>query len=557
MRALDTRAPPPGGGVAFGPGETRHVALAPNRVPAQAVAVVLNVTVTRASATTFLTLWPQGTGAPRTSNLNVAPGQTVANLVVVALGAGQVSIRNAFGTAHVIVDVMGWFSGGFKGIVPARLMDTRSGLGGARLRPGETRNLRIGGAAGVPEGATSVALNVTVTQPSTTTFVTVWPAGGTTPNTSNLNASTNKTVPNLVLVGLGGGQVSLRNAFGTAHVIVDVMGWFSGGFEAITPTRVADTRIGRCGAVLAAGETREVAVAGTGGVPASGATAVAMNLTVTAPVGAGFFTAWPAGGPFPGTSNLNFAPTQTVANLVVTGVGASGRVTVRNASTSTAHLIVDLMGWFGGPSGYTATGSCAIKPPPSKITKVLWIWEENSNPDLLIGTCPTCREMPYLNQLATTYGQGTNVRAASFPSLPNYIAATSGDYWGIADDALPQKHLLGVPNLFSQLPPGQATVFAESMTKNCQLDDGVKTDVNGAGFYTVRRTAWPYYTDSRTLCQQYQVPLAGNLAAALARGLPAFTEVVPATATTSTRAVRPTSASSVPARPTRPEPTRG
>jgi hypothetical protein len=521
--------PPPQTGTAFGPGETRHLALAPSRVPAHAVAVALNVTVTRASATTFLTVWPRGTAVPATSNLNATPAQTVANLVVVRLGAGQVSLRNAVGSVHVIADVMGWFSAGFEGTVPARIMDTRGGLGGTRLGPGEIRHLRVGGRAGVPAGATAVALNVTATQPSASTFLTVWPSGQPVPATSNLNARAFQTVPNLVLVGLGGGQVSIRNASGSAHVIVDVMGWFSAGFEPIAPTRVADTRSGRCGVVLSAGETREVAVAGTGGVPGTGASAVAMNVTVTQPLTGGFLSAWPAGSPFPGTSSVNFGRSQTVANLVAVGIGTWGRVAIRNGSASSAHIIVDLMGWFDGAAGYTAAGSCAISPPPSKVTKVLWIWEENSNPDLLIGTCPTCLEMPYLNQMATTYGQATNVRAASFPSLPNYIAATSGEYWGIADDALPQKHVISAPNLFSQLPPGQAMVFAESMTKNCQRDDGAKTDVNGAGFYTVRRTAWPYYTDSTALCQQYQVPMAGNLEAALTRGLPAFTEIVPAT----------------------------
>ena len=274
-------------------------------------------------------------------------------------------------------------------------------------------------------------------------------------------------------------------------------------------------------------------MAGTGGVPANGAGAVALNLTVTQPATGGFFSVWPAGSAFPGTSNLNFVPDQTVANLVVVGVGAAGHVAIRNSSASTAHVIVDLMGWFDGSSSYAATGTCSMTPPPpppnSKVTKVLWIWEENSNPDLLIGTCATCKEMPYLNSLAATYGQATNARSASFPSLPNYIAGTSGDYWGIADDALPAKHPLDVPNLFLQLPPGQAVVYAESMTKNCQLDDGAKTDINGAGFYTARRTAFPYYTNARSLCQQYQVPMEPNLQAAVATGLPAFSEVVPAT----------------------------
>ena len=88
----------------------------------------------------------------------------------------------------------------------------------------ETRNLAVAGIGGIPAGATAVALNVTVTQPSATSLgTTVWPAGGSVPATSNLDVTAGQTVPNLVVVGLGNGQVSIRNAFGTAHVIVDVM----------------------------------------------------------------------------------------------------------------------------------------------------------------------------------------------------------------------------------------------------------------------------------------------------------------------------------------------
>ena len=256
VRVIDTRGGPPQGGPAFGPGEVRNLALAGVSVPANAVAVALNVTVTQPSTTSFLTIWPQGTQAPDTSNLNMVANQTVANLVVVALGAKQVSVRNAFGTTHVIVDVMGWFAAGFEGVVPARLMDTRLGIGGVALGPNETRLLAVGGAKGVPANAAAVALNVTVTNPTASSFLSVWPAGGAVPNTSNLNFLPNQTVPNLVVVGLNAGQIAIRNAFGSAHVIVDVMGWFSSGFEPLTPGRVADTRLGQCGAVLAAGETR-------------------------------------------------------------------------------------------------------------------------------------------------------------------------------------------------------------------------------------------------------------------------------------------------------------
>ena len=170
-------------------------------------------------------------------------------------------------------------------------------------------------------------------------------------------------------------------------------------------------------------------------------------------------------------------------------------------------------------------GKSAASAAP--ITKVLWVWEENSDPASLIGTCISCQQLPYLNSLASSYGYTTNTRAASIPSLPNYIAATSGDTWGIADDGGPGMHPLSVPNLFDLLP-GQANVFAEGMTANCQISNGSKTDVNGSGFYVVRHTAWPYYINSRSACLSNQVPLADNLPAAIDAGLPALSVVVPA-----------------------------
>jgi acid phosphatase len=186
-------------------------------------------------------------------------------------------------------------------------------------------------------------------------------------------------------------------------------------------------------------------------------------------------------------------------------------------------LVVGLgaAGW----SSWSSTRAGASDPP---ITKVLWIWEENSNPAKILGSCATCQQLPYLNSVAMTYGRATNVQNASLPSLPNYIAVTSGSTQGIADDAAPPKHPLSVPSLFDQLPLGQAKVFAETMTSNCQATDGPKGDVDGAGFYLVRHTAWPYYTTSRSACAANQVPMAGNLQTAIDNGLPRFSALVPA-----------------------------
>ncbi len=228
-------------------------------VPTSGVgSVVLNVTVARPSATSYLTVWPSGQRRPNASNLNFVGGQTVPNMVIVPVGAdGQISILNETGLTDVIVDVLGWFPTGpaFTGVTPRRLLDTRvpSGgtvdgaySGGGQLAGGTVFNLPVAGRGGVPvSGAGSVALNVTVARPSAASFLTVWPKGQPRPNASNLNFTPGQTVPNMVIVPVGAdGQISIINESGSTDALVDVLGWFPTGpaFTGLTPARLLDTR---------------------------------------------------------------------------------------------------------------------------------------------------------------------------------------------------------------------------------------------------------------------------------------------------------------------------
>lgn len=219
--------------------------------------VVLNVTVIGASDATYLTAWPSGTPRPTASNANVVPGETRANMVIVPLGAsGDVSLYLYSGTADVVVDVMGWFpsGGSFTGVSPSRLMDSRSDgvtvdgsmRASGALVGGRPVDLAVAGRAGLPAGSTtSVALNVTVTDPIEGAFVTVHPAGTPRPNASNLNVIVGQTVPNMVLVPLGAdGKVTLYLNRGSAHVVVDVLGYVTGSatFVGVTPARLLETR---------------------------------------------------------------------------------------------------------------------------------------------------------------------------------------------------------------------------------------------------------------------------------------------------------------------------
>ena len=370
IRIYDTRASglSPLGSGAAGAG-ARDVQVTGSLVPAGAVAVMLNVTVTNTTAASYLTVFPSGITQPTASSLNWMAGQTVPNLVEVPLGAGgQVSFFNAYGKADLILDLQGYVSpaaatpgvdGFFNPLPPLRVLDTRSGVGAASARLGARGSIdvQLTGQGGVPSsGVSAVVLNVTVTNASAPSYLTVFPTGATTPVVSNLNFSAGQTVPNRVVVHVGvGGKLTFFNAYGSVDVIADVGGWFSdttnvlptgAGFIGVAPTRILDTRDGAV--PLHAGETRSLTVA-KAPVPSmislTPPRAVVLNVTVTSPSLPSYLTVFPDGSP-PLSSDLNFVRGQTVPNMVVVKVASDGSIKLYNAYGS-VDVIVDLVGWYG------------------------------------------------------------------------------------------------------------------------------------------------------------------------------------------------------------------
>jgi hypothetical protein len=92
--------------------------------------------------------------------------------------------------------------------------------------------------------------------------------------------------------------------------------------------------------------TRALKVTGVGGVPASGVTAVVVNITAVTPTTSGHLTAYPAGTARPTASSLNFAAGRTTANLAIVKVGVDGKIN-RYPTSGTTHAVVDVAGWFG------------------------------------------------------------------------------------------------------------------------------------------------------------------------------------------------------------------
>jgi phosphatidylinositol-3-phosphatase len=120
---------------------------------------------------------------------------------------------------------------------------------------------------------------------------------------------------------------------------------------------------------------------------------------------------------------------------------------------------------------------------------------ENENFGSVIGS----GSAPFINSLANSYGLATDYSAISHPSLPNYIALTSGSDQGISDDSDPSSHPLDVPSIFSQLPGGVSRSLEQDMPSNCAGGN--------SGEYAVRHNPETYYTNLGTDCNNYDVPL--------------------------------------------------
>jgi len=262
-------------------------------------------------------------------------------------------------------------------LTPQRLLDTRTSAGGSPAPVGPQQTIDLTVTPAVPYEADAVAVNITVTDPTAPSYLTVWPADAQRPLASTLNFTPGQTVANFQVVRVGwlpGGGKTLRifNNAGSAHVIVDVVGWYSNGqttmghrFSGVGPFRILDTRNGTGGfsQPIGQGASIEVATLGVGGVPNDPTVrAVMVNLTVTEPTAATYVTAWASDETRPLASNLNVKPGQTVPNLAIVRLGPDGKFRLFNNAGST-HVIADVVGYFSdGNMSLAGTRTASLVP---------------------------------------------------------------------------------------------------------------------------------------------------------------------------------------------------
>ncbi len=212
-------------------------------VPANASAVVVNLTVTEPTSFGFITAYPGGSPRPNVSNQNYGKDQTIPSLAVVPVGAdGAVTIANtSSGTVQIVADVVGFFlpgtptiSGAFAPVTPTRLLDTRTfrgPVGSADVVP-----FQAAGINGIPQNASGVWVNLTVTEPTIFGFFTV--RGYKTPwcylscQISYLNFGDGQTIANMAYVPIGAdGKLEIQPIlawvprYESTHIVVDVFGY--------------------------------------------------------------------------------------------------------------------------------------------------------------------------------------------------------------------------------------------------------------------------------------------------------------------------------------------
>ncbi len=375
VRLFDTRAgeTAPGPKGLVGPDASVAVQIAGvGGVPADAIAVVMNLVVTNTTSPGFVTAYPTGADRPAASSINIgAGGQTRPNLVTVPLGTGGTVSLYSLAAVDLIGDVAGYFvdqdvavaPGRFVAVTPQRLVDTRAAEPGpgpkGKLAAGVSIDVDVLGVGDIPAtGVAAIVVNLTGTDSDAPGFLTAYPAGGPVPGTSTVNLSAaGTTAPNLAIVPLGtAGTISIYSSHG-AHALADVTGYITdatavavdrGLFVPFAPERVFDTRADQTPAgpkgYVAAGASITTQFGGTGNVPAA-VGGVVVNVTgIDSPPG--FVTVWPTGQARPQASTLNFVevPADTRANGAWLPVGTGGRLDLFTLTSS--HLLADVSGYF-------------------------------------------------------------------------------------------------------------------------------------------------------------------------------------------------------------------
>jgi hypothetical protein len=369
-------------------------------------AIVVYFTVVSPSSGGYITTYPGNAAQPLASTLNFNTGEVKGNNAILKLNqTGSGSHFNVYttSTAHLVADVVGYYAKPtaipmvslssdlvYTPVTPCRILDTRNaGADTGVITAGSTRGfLGWNGSYTVQGGDISdcglpfstnnaaIVVNFAVVNPSAAGYITAFPAGAAQPFAATVNFVAGEVKGNNTVLKLNQttGQVDFNvYSSSSTHVVADVVGYYAKPvalgslssdlvYTPVTPCRIVDTRLTNLGA-FAAGSQRgfigwgtsfaaQGGAAGTCGLPLNtDNAAIAVNFAIVSPTTDGYITAYPSNAAtMPLAATLNFyagdvKANNTILKLSQTGTGAHFNV----YSTSAAHLVADVVGYYAKP----------------------------------------------------------------------------------------------------------------------------------------------------------------------------------------------------------------
>ncbi|MEV6969847.1 LamG-like jellyroll fold domain-containing protein [Hamadaea sp. NPDC051192] len=333
--------------------------LSTGSVPANYVAsATLTLTAIAVTGSAWAVAYPDNTPRPLTSNLNWSTGETIANTVVVPVGAnGYVDLYTCCGgTTHFLVSIVGYHTtdpaatgiSTYNPLTAKRILNSISGTGHTgKVASGEVVNLPVTGTTtGVPSDAAAVAITLTATNVANANgFLITYAYGDPRPSTvSGLQYAVGSSRAILAIVQVKSGMISIYNQTGSIDLLGDIVGYFKPGtsgykYHSMAAARLVDTRV-----------TNDPITAATARPFAQPAGAIAtapvliMNVTVTQPTANGYAVVYPNATTRQPTSDINWNTGQTRAALAQTQA-LNGSIDIYNSS-GTTHYILDCIGYY-------------------------------------------------------------------------------------------------------------------------------------------------------------------------------------------------------------------
>lgn len=253
-------------------------------------------------------------------------------------------------------------------------------------------------------------------------------------------------------------------------------------------TKVRPARIGKISGI-GGPRRRIVKVTGHAGIPSAGVKAVKVKVTMVA-TRSGKASIGPVG-KRGYRSTVTLKAGKSTKRTITKVIGTKGRWYVKNQTRGSLSVTISARGFVSSSIANSATPCGRISTAPT-WDHVVWVMLENHGP------ASVAAKAPYLTSLASSCGSATNMWARTHPSLPNYIALTSGSRQGITDNELPAVHPLSVPSIFSQLGSDWKTL-AQTMPSNCYKQN--------SGSYVARHNPATYYTNLGGTCESQNIPM--------------------------------------------------